>query len=73
MVNKREEERREERKGNDGRKEGERGKSDAAVLRRTQPMGRQKGEAGGDRGRNGGRQRKKKNGAAKNGSELRYY
>ena len=58
MVNKREEERREERKGNDGRKEGERGKSDAAELRRTQPMGRQ---------------RKKKNGAAKNGSELRYY
>ena len=34
-----------------GIKEGERGESDAAELRRTQPMGRQKGEAGGDRGR----------------------
>ena len=63
MVNKREEERREEERredGNEGIKEGERGESDAAELRRTQPMGRQKGEAGGDRGINGGRQRKKK-------------
>ena len=37
MVNKRAEERRED--GNEGIKEGERGESDAAELRRTQPMG----------------------------------
>ena len=47
MVNKREEERRED--GNEGIKEWERGESDAAELRRTQPMGRQKGETWGDR------------------------
>ena len=44
MVNKREEERRED--GNEGIKEGERGESDAAELRRTQPMGQQKGNLG---------------------------
>jgi len=46
MVNKREEERREDGKGNEGIKEGERGESDAAELRRTQPMGQQKGNLG---------------------------
>ena len=60
MVNKREEERREERKGNEGRKEGERGESDAAELRRTQPMGRQKGTHGAAEGGSWGRQREKR-------------
>ena len=44
MVNKRAEERRED--GNEGIKEGERGESDAAERRRTQPMGQQKGNLG---------------------------
>ena len=44
MVNKRAEERRED--GNEGIKEGERGESDAAELRRTKSMGQQKGNLG---------------------------
>ena len=70
MVNKREEERRED--GNEGIKEGKRGKATQPSCDERNPWGGRRGKLRATEGKRGATE-EEKNGAAKNGSELRYY